>query len=756
MGAGPRPERATVSAEEHEQLRRDLDALRDQFEAADEVLTALGRSAADPEAVLTTVVESARRLCRSDAAYLCLLEYGVYELIKSTGLTDESITYIADHPMPVDRDTLIGRVGLDRQTQQIADVLSDPEYGRYDLQRVAGYRTTMGAPMLVDDDVVGALVLWRNEVRPFDEREMAIVTAFAGQAAMAVNGVTLVQELESRSAELAKNVERLEALREVGEAVSSSLDVDHVLSTIAMHAVALSGTDGGSIMEYSARDRCFMVRSVHRTDPAVVQRLRSIRIDLDETLVGRAAQGRRPIAVSDLDRVHLDPHLKILHDDGWRSLAAVPMLREDQIVGWLVVRRKRTGDFSEETLDLLETFASQSALALLNARLFRELEEQSVELELASTHKSEFLASMSHELRTPLNAVLGFSEVLLERMFGDINERQEEYLRDIHGSGQHLLELLNEILDLSKVEAGRMELEYSSFDLRSLLELATSMLRERAALHGIDLRIETAEMGTVYSDELRLKQVLLNLVTNAVKFTGDGGSVVVGAQRDGPEVLISVTDTGIGVPEADRERIFESFQQGGRGSSREEGTGLGLTLSRRIVELLGGRMWLESEVGRGSTFGFSLPAGDREGTGRPADGSPAACGEVVVIEDDRPSLDLFSAYLSKAALKVTTARDGPSGLAAVRRTLPDAVLLDIRLPGIDGWAVLKELKAEPATRDIPVIVVSIVDERARGVAMGAAAYLVKPIGREDLLTALSAVGAPVPLPGSGHEHREGP
>ena len=756
MGAGPRPERATVSAEEHEQLRRDLDALRDQFEAADEVLTALGRSAADPEAVLTTVVESARRLCRSDAAYLCLLEYGVYELIKSTGLTDESITYIADHPMPVDRDTLIGRVGLDRQTQQIADVLSDPEYGRYDLQRVAGYRTTMGAPMLVDDDVVGALVLWRNEVRPFDEREMAIVTAFAGQAAMAVNGVTLVQELESRSAELAKNVERLEALREVGEAVSSSLDVDHVLSTIAMHAVALSGTDGGSIMEYSARDRCFMVRSVHRTDPAVVQRLRSIRIDLDETLVGRAAQGRRPIAVSDLDRVHLDPHLKILHDDGWRSLAAVPMLREDQIVGCLIVRRKRKGGFTEETLDLLETFASQSALALLNARLFRELEEQSVELELASTHKSEFLASMSHELRTPLNAVLGFSEVLLERMFGDINERQEEYLRDIHGSGQHLLELLNEILDLSKVEAGRMELEYSSFDLRSLLELATSMLRERAALHGIDLRIETAEMGTVYSDELRLKQVLLNLVTNAVKFTGDGGSVVVGAQRDGPEVLISVTDTGIGVPEADRERIFESFQQGGRGSSREEGTGLGLTLSRRIVELLGGRMWLESGVGRGSTFGFSLPAGDREGTGRPADGSPAACGEVVVIEDDRPSLDLFSAYLSKAALKVTTARDGPSGLAAVRRTLPDAVLLDIRLPGIDGWAVLKELKAEPATRDIPVIVVSIVDERARGVAMGAAAYLVKPIGREDLLTALSAVGAPVPLPGSGHEHREGP
>ena len=623
-GEGARPERDSVSAEEHEKLRRDLAALRHQFAAADEVLSALGRSASDPEAVLTTIVESARRLCRSDTALLYLLRDGVYDVITSTGLTAASRAFIAEHPMSVDRETLIGRVGLDRRTQQIPDVLADVEYGRYDLQQVAGFRTTLAAPLLVDDVVVGALNLWRNDVRPFGEREMAIVTAFAGQAAMAVNGVKLVQELESRSAELAGKVEQLEALREVGEAVSSSLEVDHVLSTIAMHAVALSGTDGGSIMEYVERDRCFMVRSVFQTEPAVVERLGSIRIALDETLVGRAARERRPIAVPDLDAIELDPHLQILHDGGWRSLVAVPMVREDQIVGSLIVRRKRTGGFTEETLDLLETFASQSALALLNARLFRELEEQSVELELASRHKSEFLASMSHELRTPLNAVLGFSEVLLERMFGDINERQEEYLRDIHGSGQHLLELLNEILDLSKVEAGRMDLEYSSFDLRALLDGAVSMLRERAALHGIELSVEsgadigadiggeTGEVGEVYSDELRLKQVLLNLVTNAVKFTGDGGSVVVRAVREGSEVQITVTDTGVGVPEADRERIFESFQQGGRGSSREEGTGLGLTLSRRLVELLGGRMWLESEVGRGSTFGFTLPAGDRD------------------------------------------------------------------------------------------------------------------------------------------------
>ncbi len=390
-----------------------------------------------------------------------MLEDGVYRLNKTVGVSDEQIDYLLAHPMATDRNTLIGRVGLDHTTQQIPDVLADPDYGRRDLPQIGGFRTTMAAPMLIDDGVVGAMVLWRNDVSPFDEREMAIVTAFAGQAAMAINGVKLVQELEARRAELARKVEELEALREVGEAVGSSLDIDHVLSTITMHAAELSGTDGGSIMEYYENERAFMVRATYRTEPEVIERLRHIRIELDQTLVGRAAKEHKPLAVTDLGCRPLDPHLQVLYDSGWRSVLAVPMLREEQIVGALIVRRKATGGFSEETVDLLETFAGQSALALVNARLFRELETRSAELEVASTHKSEFLASMSHELRTPLNAVLGFSEVLLEQMFGEINERQEEYLRDIHNSGQHLLELLNEILDLSKVEAGRMELEYT-------------------------------------------------------------------------------------------------------------------------------------------------------------------------------------------------------------------------------------------------------------------------------------------------------
>ncbi|MGW6280146.1 hybrid sensor histidine kinase/response regulator [Kribbella sp. NPDC055071] len=723
---------------ERRRLQGQLAALADQFAAANEVLSAVGRSAGDPDAVLTTIVESACRLCRSQAAQLYLFEDGYYRLSKAVGMSAESIRYITEHPIPMNRGTLVGRAGLDRATQQIDDVLADPDFDRQDLQRVAGFRTTMGSPMLIDDQVVGALCVWRNEVSPFDQREQNLVTAFAGQAAMAVNSVKLVQQLEARGAELARKVGELEALREVGEAVNSSLDVSKVLATIVKQAVRISATDGGSIMEYDAVERCFLVRSVFQTDPSVIERLRATRIHLDETLVGRAAKLGRPLAVPDLGTAELDPHLSVLYEAGWQSLVAVPLLRAGRIVGSLVVRRKRPGEFSAETLTLLEMFADQSTLALLNAQLYRELTQRSAELEVASRHKSEFLASMSHELRTPLNAVLGFSEVLLERMFGELNERQEEYLRDIHGSGKHLLELLNEILDLSKVEAGRMELEYSTFPLRRVLDGTLAMLRERAAAHGIDLRVEVGPgIDEVYADELRLKQVVLNLMTNAVKFTADGGSVVVRASRSGAEVRIAVTDTGRGVPPEDQERIFESFQQGGRGPSQEEGTGLGLTLSRRIVELLGGRMWLESQVGVGSTFGFSLRS--RENEHRPDPNRTVA--DVVVIEDDRPSLDLITAYLSGPAVRVTVAGDGQSGLDAVRRVRPAAVLLDIRLPGIDGWAVLQALKAEPGTQDIPVIVVSIVDEQTRGAALGAAAYLVKPVSRYALLRALRAVGA---------------
>jgi signal transduction histidine kinase len=559
--------------EEVERLRRDLAEAREQQAATSGVLAVLGRATSDLDAVLETVVDSARHLCRADIALIFLLEGDAYRLAIASGpLTEEDRAYLAQHPLAQDRGTLTGRVGLERRPQQIADVLADPEYGRLDIQRHGGFRTTMGVPMLLDGEVVGVLVVWRTEVDPFSERATELLTTFAAQAAIAIRNVDLVNALQARSAEV----------------------------------------------------------------------------------------------------------------------------------------------------------------------------------EVASRHKSEFLASMSHELRTPLNAVIGFSEVLLERMFGDLNDRQEEYLRDIWSSGKHLLELLNEILDLSKVEAGQMTLDPTEFSLQEALGHGLALVRERAARHGIGLGLEVAaDVGPVRADELRIKQVIVNLLSNAVKFTPDGGRVEVRARTEGSEVLVMVTDTGTGVAAEDRERIFESFQQGGRRASTTEGTGLGLTLCKRIVELHGGRIWVDSQLGVGSTFGFAIPAGT-SAPAAAADLPGGADGErtVVVIDDDRRSIDLLTVYAEAAGLRVVSAYDGRRGVELVKALQPAIVVLDILLPGLDGWQVLESLKADPATAAIPVVVVSILDERGRGLALGAADYLVKPVSREGVLDALARSGPEATWPTS--------
>jgi signal transduction histidine kinase/ActR/RegA family two-component response regulator len=740
------------TVDDHGPLLGDYDAVVEQLLAADALLVALGRSFTDADAVLGTVADSARRLCRCQGVQIYLLYGDEFELAATVGLSPEFQRYVAAHPLRRDRETLAGRVALDRRVHQVTDVLSDPGYGRRDVQEIAGYRTLISAPLILDDEVVGAISLWRTEVQPFDDRTTAMLVTFAAQAAAVVRNVRLVRALEGRQRELARKVEQLQALNEVGATVSSTLVLDDVLFTIILNAVRFAECDGGSIMEYVEAERRFLARTTYPSSPELLAGLRRLNIRLDETLVGRAAREGRPIGIPDIAVVDRDVHLQLLYADGWRSVLAVPVMRDDEIMGGMVVRRKTPGDFSAEVMDFMQTFASQSALAVFNARVFRELERKSAELQVASQHKSEFLASMSHELRTPLNAVIGFSEVLLERMFGDLNDRQEEYLRDILDSGKHLLELLNDILDLSKVEAGRMELELSVFPIRGVVDQALALVRERAALHRIALTVEIdPTVDLIESDERRFKQVLLNLLSNAVKFTPDGGHIVVRAARTEHRLTVTVTDDGVGIPLEDQERIFESFQQGRRGTSREEGSGLGLTLCRRIVGLMGGAMTLQTEVGVGSTFGFTIPLHRDVGTavdGNDDEDHPV----VVVVDDDRSSLDLVTAYLDGHGVRVVRTRDGREGLDTIRRVRPVATVLDIRLPGIDGWQVLDELQTDPRTSELPVIITSILDERYRGLAAGAAEYLVKPVTRDDLLDALRRVHA---LPSRDLGRRDG-
>jgi signal transduction histidine kinase len=722
---------------EHQALR---DA-REQSAASREILVALGRGVANPGEVLDTVLESAARLCGARAAQLFLLDGDVFRVSRVAGDTSKEYrNYLLDHPIARNRSSIVGRAAEDMRTYQIPDVLKDPEYGRTDLQQRGGFRTLLSTPMLLRDEVVGVLSMWRTEVAPFDARERELLEEFAVQGAIVLRQVDLMRALESRGTELASKVAQMEALREVGEAVGSSLDLDEVLDGIVSNAVRLTGTDGGSIMEYDESSDSFYVRAAFGSSPDLLKQLRAITIHRESTLVGRTALEHGPLEVPDLAEAELDPHLDILFRDGWRSVLAVPMLRGDKIVGVLVIRRRTTGTFPPDITELLQTFATQSALAIINARLFRELETKTKELEIASRHKSEFLASMSHELRTPLNAVIGFSEVLLDRMFGEINERQDEYLRDIRDSGRHLLELLNDILDLSKVEAGQMVLEPSTFVVGSALEWALAMVRERAAAHAITVTSDVAEdVETIEADERRFRQVILNLVANAVKFTPDGGRVSISAYRKGTELNVTVTDTGIGVAPEDQERIFESFQQGRRGAPKEEGTGLGLTLCRRIVELFGGRMWLDSTPGVGSTFGFSIPGLPQQAHDFTSPGLRVVP-VVVLVDDDRASLDLISAYLDGSPTRSLRARNGVEALELIRRVLPTAVVLDIKLPRLDGWQVLAELKADPATADIPVVIASVVDDRPRGLALGADVYLRKPVLRDELIDALRTVG----------------
>ena len=723
------------------QLKRDLGDAIEQQAATSEILEVIGRGAFELQPVFETVVRHAVRLCRADAGMIYQRDDHLYRLAYLLGGPEAYRAEIQDRPIAPDGGTVVGRVGIERRTVQIPDVVADPDYQWHRARELGGVRTVLGVPMLAADRVVGVIVLWREQVAPFDERTIRLVNTFAAQGAIAIQNVQLLQELQRRGGDLARSVEELRALGEISEAVSSSLDLDEMLTTIVTHAVRLTATEGGSIFEFDPATQEFHVRTCYGTSEQLVENLRATRIHVDETLVGRAAGAGQPVQAPNLEREVSDPHLEALLRHGWRSLLAVPLMREDQIIGALTVRRRVPGEFSQETIELLETLADQSAVAIHNARLFRELEVKTQELEVASRHKSEFLASMSHELRTPLNAVIGFSDVLLERMFGALNERQDEYLRDIRNSGQHLLELINEILDLSKVEAGRMELELGPVSLPDAIEHGLTMVRERAASHGITLELDVApDVGIVWADELKVRQVLLNLLSNAVKFTGDGGTVAITARTVGDEVHVTVRDTGIGVPEPDQERIFEAFQRGGRTPrSGTEGTGLGLTLCKQIVELHGGRIWVTSRPGAGSTFAVALPL--RHVPAAPPVRAPAQdegsrSDTIAVIEDDRKSADLLRVYLEDAGFDVAMAADGVEGLELVRRLRPRAVILDVRLPRLDGWDVLAQLKADPATARLPVVIVSMIDEKGRGFALGAAEYLVKPVQREQVVVAL--------------------
>jgi GAF domain-containing protein/DNA-binding response OmpR family regulator len=733
---------------ELDERNRELRVALEQQTATSELLKVIGRSTFDLKPVFETLAENGVRLCAAERAFIFRFDGNLLRVVASYNASPELREFVERTPIAPGRHSATGRAALERRTIHIHDVQTDPEF-TYGAKEVDPLGTVLTVPLLRAGELLGVVLIYRHEVRPFTDNQIALMETFADQAAIAIENARLLSELQARTGELTRSVQELQALGEVGQALSSTLDLETVLNTIVSRASQLAGTDSCTVYEYDEQAEALVFLATHNLPEEVVAVARRAPIRRGEGVGGRMAVTLEPVQVSDIGApdAYSGPLRDVLLRTGARALLGIPMLREGHLIGGLTVTRKTPGEFSQEIIDLLKTFASQSALAIQNAKLFREIGDKSRQLEAADRHKSEFLANMSHELRTPLNAIIGYSEMLQEDA-ADLGAAQfTDDLKRINAAGKHLLELINAVLDLSKIEAGKMELYLESFDVGGLVRDIAAVIEPLAAKNGnrLDVRCPD-ETRTMRADVTKVRQALFNLLSNACKFT-DRGTISLTVDReavDGQEwMMFNVSDTGIGMTPEQLTRLFEAFSQADAATTRRYGgTGLGLALSRRLCRMMGGDVTVESEAGRGSTFTIRLPARVAEVAEEPAapaplaDHLPPGIGTVLVIDDEAAVRDLMQRFLGKEGFRVIAAAGGDEGLRRARELRPDAITLDVMMPGMDGWAVLTALKADPEIADIPVIMLTIVDDRNLGYALGASDYLTKPIDRERLVTVL--------------------
>ena len=558
---------------------------------------------------------------------------------------------------------------------------------------------------------------------------------------------TIREDLEVRSRELAEALEQQAATSEILRVISKSpTDIQPVMDAVAASAARLCDS-GDAIIRRVDGDTMHLVAHVGAMPVTPSPGLKVT----CKTFMGCAILERRTIHIHDI----LEPRVREEYPDslflqrevpGYRTALISPLLREDTAIGVIIVRRPELRPFSEKQIKVLETFAAQAVIAIENVRLFREIQEKGRQLEVANRHKSEFLANMSHELRTPLNAIIGVTEMLLEDARDLKRDDEVEPLERVLRAGRHLLALINDILDLSKIEAGKMELHLESFPVAPLIEDVIKTIQPLAAKSGNELTVSCPSgVGAMHADQTRVRQALLNLVSNANKFT-ERGKVTIGVRRTaghgGEWITITVADTGIGMTPEQMSRLFQEFMQADASTTRKYGgTGLGLAISRRFCQMMGGDITVESEVGRGSTFTIRLPAEVLAAQpvllarSAPAPRAPAPAGAtavVLVVDDDPTVRDMTERFLTREGFSVVTADGGREGLRLTRELHPAAITLDVIMPDLDGWTVLAAIKGDPTLADIPVILMTIMDERNRGYSLGAADYLVKPVDRERL------------------------
>jgi signal transduction histidine kinase len=558
--------------------------------------------------VFETIVRNAVALCGSLFANVFRFDGELLHYVASHNIGPDFLEKLHEkYPMRPDSSQVSGRVLLTRSVARLENAVEDPYYDQT-FPLAMGWRRLLGVPMLREGEPLGVIVVGWADAGPVSQRQEDLLKTFADQAVIAVENVRLFDEVQARTRELAKSVEELRALGEVSQAVNSTLDLETVLNTIVAKAVQLSGTDAGAIYVLNKAHTKFKLRATYGMDEATVAAIRHSSIRRGELAIGQATEQRRPIQIADILQAPAAGVLEVVIQAGYRSILIVPLLGPERAIGVLVIRRKVPGVFPDSTTDLLQTFAAQSVLAIQNARLFHEIEEKSQQLEIASRHKSQFLANMSHELRTPLNAILGYSELVLDDIYGAVPDKARVALERVQSNGKHLLGLINDVLDLAKIEAGRLTLSLADYSLNEVVASVVASVEALAAEKHLTLKVEVpAGLPIGHGDEQRIRQVLLNLVSNAIKFT-DAGEVAIRAAVSNGDFTVSVSDTGPGMSSEDQAKLFQDFHQADSSSTRKKGgTGLGLAISRRFIDLHGGQIWVESAPGRGSTFTFTLP-----------------------------------------------------------------------------------------------------------------------------------------------------